>query len=81
MKTTLAILGIFAAAVLATSFVATGYAITQSNTGTQTQANAGVQDSSGSAQAGIYNNNGNYQNQQNFAKQIAKNVAGLCTFC
>ena len=29
MKTTLAILGIFAAAVLATSFVATGYALTQ----------------------------------------------------
>ena len=37
MKTTLAILGIFAAAVLATTFAVNAYAISQTNGGSQTQ--------------------------------------------
>ena len=81
MKTTLAILGIFAAAVMATSFVATGYAltITQSNTGSSTA--AGVQDSSGSALAsggGLFslNNNGNLQSVKSVNVLKSSNYIG-----
>ena len=80
MKTTLAILGIFAAAVLATSFTVNAYAISQNNGGNIDQDNKNTQSASAN-QAGVFNTvkNSNYQNQ--YAKQVFKNTAGLCTFC
>ena len=80
MKTTLAILGIFAAAVLATTFAVNAYAISQNNGGNIDQDNKNTQSASAN-QAVVFNTvkNINYQNQ--YAKQIVKNTAGLCTFC
>ena len=80
MKTTLAILGIFAAAVLATTFAVNAYAISQTNNVNQEQEQKNTQSASAN-QAGVFNTvkNSNYQNQ--YAKQIVKNTAGLCTFC
>ena len=80
MKTTLAILGIFAAAVLATTFAVNAYAISQTNNVNQEQEQKNTQSASAN-QAGFANTvkNSNYQNQA--AKQIVKNTAGLCHFC
>ena len=82
MKTTLAILGIFAAAVLATSFTVSAYAISQNNGGSIDQDQKNKQTNfNGVGQSGVFNTqkNNNYQNQD--AKQIFKNTAGLCHFC
>ena len=80
MKTTLAILGIFAAAVLATTFTVSAYAISQTNGGSTIRIKKTTKPTS-AEQSGVFNTvkNNNYQNQD--AKQNFKNTAGLCTFC
>ena len=76
MKTTLAILGIFAAAVLATSFVASGYALSQSTGASSSQSQSSTQGANHNAQAGIANTNGNFAVQKQKAFVAAGSFAG-----
>ena len=76
MKTTLAILGIFAAAVLATSFVASGYALTQSTGASSSQSQSSIQGANHNQQAGAYNSNGNTLYQKQKAIVLAGSFAG-----
>jgi hypothetical protein len=78
MKTTLAILGIFAAAVLATSFTVSAYALSQSNSQTQAGAQSSSQTTSGT-QAGLINKQTNYNDQDIYQKAFSFNKA-KCSF-